>query len=143
MELSSDGGPEFAALSTANFLRRWDIKHRMSSAYNAQSNWRAEVAIKCAKRLLRSNTNAADLLNSDCFLRAILQLRNTPDPDCVKSPVEIVFGRPLHDTLSFAKCLQKFGNTVHLTSEVHRRGGKPGPLRRQHYAIVLFANPTH
>ena len=91
----------------------------MSSAYNAQSNGRAEAAVKCAKRLLRSNTNAAGLLDSDRFLRAILQLRNTPDPDCGKSPAEIVFGRPLRDTLSFAKRLQKFGNTVHLASEVH------------------------
>jgi hypothetical protein len=118
-ELSSDGGPEFAASATRDFLERWGVQHRMSSAYHPQSNGRAEVAVKSAKRLLKSNTDSAGLLDSDRFLRAILQLRNTPDPDCGKSPAEIVFGRPLHDTLSFSKRLHKFGGTVHHAPEVH------------------------
>ena len=118
-ELSSDGGPEFTASVTKDFLRRWGVSHRVSSAYNPQSNGRAEVAVKSAKRLLRSNTSSTGDLDRDRFLRAILQLRNTPDPDCGKSPAEIVFGRPLRDTLSFARRLQKLGATVHRASEVH------------------------
>ncbi|XP_014662792.1 PREDICTED: uncharacterized protein K02A2.6-like [Priapulus caudatus] len=118
-ELSTDGGPEFAASTTGDFLRRWGIKHRISSAYHPQSNGRAEITAKATKRLLKPDTDSAGLLDSDRFLRAIWQLRNTPDPDCGKSPAEIVFGRPLRDTLSFAKRLQKLGDTVHLTSEVH------------------------
>ena len=34
-------------------------------------------------------------------MKAILQLRNTPDPDCGVSPAEIVFGRRLRDNLLF------------------------------------------
>ena len=45
-EISSDGGPEFAAQEFKDFLARWGVHHRMSSAYFAQSNGRAEVAVK-------------------------------------------------------------------------------------------------
>ena len=90
------------------FLRRWGVKHRVSSAYHPQSNGRAEVAVKTAKRLLRSNVGPSGALDSDRLLRALLQLRNTPDPDCSVSPSQIVFGRHLRDTLSFASGLDKF-----------------------------------
>ena len=59
-----------------------------------QSNGRAEVAVKSAKRLLRSNTDSSGTLDNDRFLRAMMQLRNTQHPDCNTSPAEIVFGRP-------------------------------------------------
>ena len=100
-ELASDGGPEFASECTRDFLTRWDIRHRLSSAYFPQSNGRAEVAVKSAKRLLRANVGPTGSLNNDLFLRAMLQLRNTPDPDCNVSPSEIVFGRPIRDAFSF------------------------------------------
>ena len=82
----------------------------MSSAHFPQSNGRAEVAVKSAKRLLMSNTSPTGSLDHDHFLRAMLQLCNTPDPDCNISPVQIVFGRPLRDTLSFVNRLEKFSN---------------------------------
>lgn len=49
-------------------------------------------------------------MNNDKLLRALLQLRNTPDPDCNISPAQIVFGRPLRDSLSFVNRLEKFSN---------------------------------
>ena len=109
-ELSSDGGPEFTAGCTEAFLRLWGVRHRVSSAHFPQSNGRAEVAVKTAKRLLMSNTGPTGSLDHDRFLRAMLQLRNTPDPDCHISPAQIVFGRPLRDTLSFVNRLEKFSN---------------------------------
>ena len=109
-ELSSDGGPEFTAGITSEFFLRWGVRHRISSAYNPQSNGRAEVAVKSAKRLLRLNTGPTGSLNSDRLLRALLQLRNTPDPDCNLSPAQIIFGKPLRDTLQFANRLVKFSN---------------------------------
>ena len=109
-ELSSDGGPEFASSSTRDFLLQWGVRHRISSAYNPQSNGRAEVAVKSAKRLLRSNTGPSGTLNSDNFLQAMLQLRNTPDPDCNISPAEVGFGKPLRDAFSFVNRLEKFSN---------------------------------
>ncbi|KAK3700483.1 hypothetical protein QZH41_004740 [Actinostola sp. cb2023] len=83
-ELSSDGGPEFKA--------------------------RAEVAVKTAKRLLMSNTGPTGSLDHDRFLCAMLQLRNTPDPDCNLSPAQIIFGRPLRDSLAFVNRLEKYTN---------------------------------
>ncbi|XP_071059806.1 uncharacterized protein [Pseudochaenichthys georgianus] len=49
-------------------------------------------------------------LDQDRFLRAMLQLRNTPDPDCNLSPAQIIFGRPLRGSLSFVNRLEKFSN---------------------------------
>jgi hypothetical protein len=40
----------------------------------------------------------------------MLQLHNMPDPDCDVSPAQIVFGRPLHDALSFVNRLDKYSN---------------------------------
>jgi hypothetical protein len=109
-ELASDGGPEFRADTTGEFLRRWGVKHRQSSAYHPQSNGRAEVAVKSAKRLLRSNVGPTGTLDNDKLLRALLQLRNTPDPDCNVSPAQIIFGRPIRDAFSFVNRLEKFSN---------------------------------
>ena len=95
---------------TQNFFSKWGIHHRKSAAYHPQSNGRAEVAVKSAKRLLRSNISPAGSLDSDKFLRALLQLRNTPDPDCSLSPAQIVFGKPLRDAFSFVNRLEKFKN---------------------------------
>ncbi|MEL6806112.1 MAG: hypothetical protein AAFO91_20320, partial [Bacteroidota bacterium] len=64
-------------------------------------------AVKCVKRLMRSNVGPLGTLNTDRFLKAMLQLRNTPDPDCGVSPAEIVFGRPLRDNLLFTEYLSR------------------------------------
>ena len=109
-ELSSDGGPEFVASLTRDFLKRWGVDHRVSSAYNPRSNGRAEVAVKATKRLLRSNIGPTGSLDNDRFLRALLQQRNTPDPDCSISPAQVIFGKPLRDSLSFVNRLEKFAN---------------------------------
>ena len=109
-ELSSDGGPEFTAGETENFLRLWGVRHRLSSAGFPQSNGRAEVAVKTAKHLLMSNTGPTGSLDHDRFLCAMLQLRNTPDLDRNLSPAQIIFGRPLRDTLSLVNKLEKFSN---------------------------------
>ena len=107
-ELASDGGPEFSADTTKRFLEQWDVRHRVSSAYFPQANGRAEVAVKSAKRLLRNNVGPNGSIRNDKFLRAMLQLRNTPDPDCSLSPAEIVFGRRLKDAFSFTNRLNAF-----------------------------------
>ena len=68
-ELSSDGGPEFSAKETQDFLKRWNVRHRMLSAYMASSNGRAELAVKSTKRLLRDNVGPGGTLNTDKFVR--------------------------------------------------------------------------
>merc|ERR1711994_421683 len=41
-QLSSDGGPEFTAGATQQFLKDWGVQHRLSSVANPHSNCRAE-----------------------------------------------------------------------------------------------------
>ena len=100
-EISSDGGPEFVAHETADFLHRWGVKHRLSSAYHPKSNGRAELAVKSTKRLLQDNIGPDGKINTDKAAQALLMKRNTPDTDCKLSPAEIMFGRKLRDTLPY------------------------------------------
>ena len=121
-ELSSDGGPEFAASVTKQFLRKWGITHRVSSAYFARSNGRAEVGVKSSKRLLRSNVGANGSINNDKFLQAIWQLRNTPDPECGVSPSQLLFGQPITDTLAFTReSLNAHGDPMVMCPEAWNR----------------------
>ena len=69
----------------------------MSSAYYPHSNCRAELGVKSAKRLLRENINQDGSLAGDKFFRALMQNRNTPDPDTGTSPAEVLFGHPIRD----------------------------------------------
>ena len=98
--IESDGGPPFNSEEFKKFLQQWGIKHRLSSAYYPQSNGRAEVAVKAAKRLLQDNTSRCGRLNTDQVTRALLQCRNTPGRDGAhQSPAQILFGRQLRDGL--------------------------------------------
>ena len=96
-ELSSDGGPEFIASETKHFLRTWGVHHRKSSVAFPHSNCRAEVGVKTVKRLICSNTLPGGGLDTNALQRAILQYRNTPDPETKLSPAMCVFGRPIKD----------------------------------------------
>jgi len=105
-EMSSDGGPEYVSNETDDFLKRWGVYHRLSSAYNPRSNGRAEVAVKAMKRLLRNNIAPNGSVDTESFTRAILQFRNTPDPSTGTSPAEVLFGRTLRDVLPIRPPMQ-------------------------------------
>ncbi len=98
-ELSSDGGPEFVAHSTQQFLRTWGIHHRLSSVAFPHSNCRAEIGVKTTKRLITGNVGSSGDLDIDTFQQAILQYRNTPDPGTKLSPAMCLFGRPIRDLI--------------------------------------------
>ena len=98
-KLSSDGGPEFVAHTTRQFLHHWGIHHRLSSAAFPHSNCRAEVGVKTIKRLITGNIGKDGAINIDAFQEAILQYRNTPDPTTKLSPAMCVFGRPIKDLI--------------------------------------------
>ena len=84
--LSSNGGTEFSAAETQEFFTRWKVQHCLSSAHYPQSNGRAEVAVKSAKRLLRDHCTPLGHLNTDTYMLAIMSHRNTRDKDTGKVP---------------------------------------------------------
>ena len=98
-ELSSDGGPEFIADNTKNFLKSWGVRHRISSVAFPHSNCRAEVGVKTVKRMIVGNTGPNGELDTDAFQCAMLTYRNTPDPGTGISPAMCIFGRPTRSTI--------------------------------------------
>ena len=97
--LASDGGPQFIAHSFQQFLKKWDVYHKKSSAGYAQSNGRAEAAVKTAKRILSDNIASDGSINNDNVAKAMLQYRNTPLPFLNLSPAQLLFHRELRDFL--------------------------------------------
>merc|ERR1712237_266713 len=97
--LTTDGAKVFTAKDFENFCLRWGIIHRVSTAYNPQANKRAELGVKHAKRLLRSNVSLTGSLDTDKVVKATMIHRNTPGTDTGLSPAQIVFGRQMRDSL--------------------------------------------
>ena len=96
--------PEFIAGETKDMLKKWGVNHDPSSAYLPQWNGRAEVALRITKRILEDNVGPHGSLDNDMVVRALLQLRNTPDRDCGLSAAEVLFGCRLKDSMP---CLDK------------------------------------
>merc|ERR1711895_393042 len=94
---TSDDGPQFKSGKLEKFLKPWGVHHRKSSAYFPDSNSRAEIAVKTAKRILMENTEPNGELNRDAYCRAMIQYRNSPLQDLRLSPAQIIFGRQIKD----------------------------------------------
>ena len=87
VELHSDNGPQFASVEFAEFANDWRFTHITSSPYFAQSNGKAEAAVKIAKRLLKKIK-----LNEEDYEYGLLETRNIPQPEGV-SRAQKFFGR--------------------------------------------------
>lgn len=95
-ELSSDGGPEYIAKSTDDFLKSWGVRHRISSVAFPHSNCRAKVGVK---RMIVGNTGPNGELDTNAFQRAMLIYRNTSDPETDFSPAMCIFGQLTRSTI--------------------------------------------
>ena len=99
-EIASDGGPPFNSYEFENFLKAWGVDFRKSSAYYAQSNGRAEAAVKVVKRLLMDNCDkVTGQINTEAATRALMIHRNTPNQVTGMCPSELLFGRKMRDHL--------------------------------------------
>ena len=97
--LFTDGGLPFQGQEVKQFLQIWKVNHNTSSAFYPQSNGRAELAVKTAKRLLRDNTAPDGSLDTNKASQALLQYRNTPLLHLGLSPAQVLFHRSLRDGL--------------------------------------------
>ena len=105
--LLSDGGPQFAAKKTRDFLKKWNVKHQLSSPHYPQANGHAEASVKAVKRLIKKVTVSGNL-DTDAFAEGLLELRNSPRADG-RSPAQVLLGHPLRSMVpahhsSFARC---------------------------------------
>ena len=96
---TSDGAKIFTSKIVEEFFERYGVIHRVTTAYNPKSNKRAEIAVKSAKRMIRSNLSQSGSLDTDRMTRALLQHRNTPCALTGLSHAQILFGRVLRDFL--------------------------------------------
>ena len=102
-ELATDGGTNLTSEEMCNFLKRWGVATRLSSAHYPQSNGRAEVGVRIAKRILRDNLGEGGSLNTDKVAQALLQYLNTPLHGEKKSPAQLATGRQLRDSIPVTK----------------------------------------
>ena len=98
--LVTDNGPQFASAEFAVFMKKWAIEHVTSSPYYAQSNGKAENAVKTVKRLF---SKCKDSGESEYL--ALLDWRNTPSEGIGKSPSQRLMGRRCKTMLPTASSL--------------------------------------
>ncbi|XP_075527103.1 uncharacterized protein LOC142559383 [Dermacentor variabilis] len=88
LKLCSDNGPPFTSAFFKDFLLKLGVAHVTSSPYHPRSNGMTERAVQEAKKLLKKcSRNRVD------FHMALLEWRNTPRDDILKSPVQRLMGR--------------------------------------------------
>ena len=95
VEVLSDGDPQFSCKAFQDFAKEWGFQHMyaISSPTHAQSDGKAEAALKNVKKLLKK----CGALNDE-FWKGMLAIRNTP-LSSGKSPAQLLLGRSLRDSL--------------------------------------------
>ena len=94
-QFNSDGGPQLNSTGSKELLLRWGVNHCLSSVEYPQSNGRAELGIKAAKRIIYDNTPPHGSLDND--KAAIMQYQNTLLPDLSLSPAQILLRHNIRD----------------------------------------------
>ena len=150
--IRTDGGPQFSARLTRQFLSRWGVEHQQSTPHYPQSNGHAEAAVKAVKRLIQKVTAGGDL-DTDEFTAGLLELRNTPRADG-RSPAQILYGHPLRSAVpmhhrAFAECWQEAADTCDARAAelLERSVGRYDRSARLHCPLrigqrVLLQDPT-
>ena len=87
-QVISDNGPQYSSLEFSRFIKRWDFEHLSSSPGHSQSNGKAKSAVKTAKRMLQTATDAG----TDPYM-ALLDVRNTLPQNTGTSPAPKMMNR--------------------------------------------------
>ncbi len=93
-EIMSDNGPQYAGETFKKFCREWQINHVTSSPNYAQSNGFIERHVKHVKSLIKKAIKSGDDLS-----QVMLNIRATPIDPKLKSPAQLLFGRPINTLL--------------------------------------------
>ena len=84
----SDGGPQYTSAEFKDFMKQWQIEHRVSSPRNPQSNGMAEHCVETMKSSLIKTTEEGE----DVDL-ALLTNKTTPLNHRLPSPAELLNSR--------------------------------------------------
>ena len=79
--MTSDGGPEYVAGNTKEFLRKLGIHHRLTSVGFPHADQKAERSVGTAKRVIRDAVKHNGELDTFTLVKGLLTLRNTTDQD--------------------------------------------------------------
>ncbi|XP_042875167.1 uncharacterized protein K02A2.6-like [Penaeus japonicus] len=100
--LRTDGGPQFDSQTFRDFMKKWGVKHVITSPHYHQANGHAEACVKTLKNLLMKTVPHGDPRKSDDFARGMLELRNSPRENNL-SPAQILLGHPLRSMVPVHK----------------------------------------
>ena len=84
----SDGGPQYISAEFKDFMKQWQIEHRVSSTRNPQSNGMAERCVQTMKASLIKTMEEGE----DVDL-ALLTYKTTPLSHRLPSPAELLNSR--------------------------------------------------
>ena len=104
----SDNGTQFASTEFASFVKKWNFEHVTSSPHYAQSNGKAENAVKTVKRLYSKCKEDG----TSEFL-VLLDLRNTPSEGMGTSPAQRLMGHRCKTQLPMATSLLQQHSMAH------------------------------
>ena len=134
VELHTDCGRQFVATELKRCLKQWGVKLVTSSPRYPQSNGRAEVAVKIAKKLVTASTTDGLLSHRDLAM-ALIQHRNTPSCVDKMCPSMKVFGWRLRDGLPLIDPCDD-GNATRMTERwqlaIKRRAHRQGIVKRSY-----------
>ena len=94
MRLRTDGGPPFNSHKFKEFLKKWQVRHDLSTPFYPQSNGHSESNVKAMKHLVIKCNASGKLHDNDAFAEGVIELHNAPRADGLSSSM-ILLGRPL------------------------------------------------